>query len=111
MSEPAIEDKQDIFSSMLSHKTQLETDKSLHRMSQEGFALIGAAGETTSRVLSIATYHILANRQDMLPSLRKELDQVMPTPTSRPAIKELEQLPFLVSNEIPKPNCILTFYS
>lgn len=58
---------------------------------------IVAGGETTGRALSVATYHILANREVVLPRLAKELHEVMPEPDTKATLRQLENLPWLVS--------------
>lgn len=85
-----------IFNSIVSSKTISQTDKTVDRMSQEGIVLITAGGETTSRALATATYHILANRGTILPLLQQELGGVMPNPNTRVPLNELESLPMLV---------------
>jgi cytochrome P450 len=60
---------------------------------------IVAGGETTGRALTIATYHILANRETVLPRLMEELHEVMPEPGTRAPLKQLENLPWLVSHQ------------
>jgi cytochrome P450 len=67
------------------------------RMADEAFALVAAGGETTAKVLTFATFHTLANRETVLPRLREELMSVMPSPTTKPDLHVLEQLPWLVS--------------
>lgn len=66
-------------------------------MAQEGFVLLGAGGDTSSRTLTNTLYHILANRQSVLIPLMEELRPLFPSAIARPPLRDLEQLPFLVS--------------
>lgn len=72
-------------------------EKGPKRLGQEGFVAIAAGGETCSRMLTHAIYYILANKDRVMPMLRQELMQVMPTPDVQPELKTLEDLPYLVS--------------
>lgn len=85
-----------IFSSILSSKLPPE-EKRKGRLAQEGFVIVVAGGETTARVLTAATFHLLANKHNVLPKLREELLLAMPDQGARPNVKTLEQLPWLVS--------------
>ncbi|KAI0380853.1 cytochrome protein [Hypomontagnella monticulosa] len=86
-----------VFHSILSNKALGQADKTYSRMGQEGIVLITAGGETTSRVLATATYHILANRKTILPLLQQELKSAIPNPKARVALCDLERLPFLTA--------------
>ena len=59
--------------------------------------IVVAGGETTAQVLTIATFHLLANRDTALLQLKRELALVMPEADARIDMKTLEQLPWLVS--------------
>ena len=72
-----------------------DSEKSVDRIAQEGFVMISAGGETTSRVLSMALFHIVTNPQ-VLERLQKEVTLAMPDPTKIPTVKELEELTYLV---------------
>lgn len=89
----------DLFDTILSTKSLPESEKAYDRIAQEGFVAIVAGGETTGRALTVATYHILANSETVLPRLMDELYEVMPEPGSRPSLKELENMPWLVSHQ------------
>lgn len=71
-------------------------EKVFDRISQEGVVVIAAGGETTATTLAVGTYFVLACRDAIQPRLNEELRRVMPTPDSRPSLRELEQLPWLV---------------
>ena len=70
-------------------------EKDITRLGDDGIVVIGAAGETVSRVLSTATFHLL-NQEWILKKLLKEMAVLMPTPDSVPSLLELEKLPWLV---------------
>lgn len=71
-------------------------EKTLERMTDESFLLIGAGLETTSRFLANTTTHLLL-KPDCLSKLRAELKTAMPTPDYCPPCSVLENLPYLVS--------------
>lgn len=71
------------------------SEKTLKRIAQEGFALIAAGGETTARILTIATFHILAN-PPVLTRLQNELKVSMVDPMELPNLGVLRELPWLV---------------
>lgn len=67
----------------------------MERLAQEGFVMITAGGETTSRILSMAFFHIVSN-PSVLECLQKEIMMVMPDATKRPSVKALDKLTYLV---------------
>ena len=86
-----------IFDLILSSKTLPEKEKSHKRITEEAFDLLIPGGETTSRILTTATYHILANKDRVLPRLKTELSSVFVDRDNRPDVKDLEKLSWLVS--------------
>ena len=84
-----------VFESILASKGLSDEEKQEDRIAQEGFVVLVAGGETTARVLTTATYHLLAN-QTALHKLREEIATVMVTPETQVDVKTLEQLPWLV---------------
>lgn len=85
-----------LFDSILSSSLPPE-EKSTSRIAQEGFVIVVAGGETTARVLTTATFHLLANRDTALLRLKGELALAMPDPDARIGTAALERLPWLVS--------------
>lgn len=71
-------------------------ERSARRIEDEGLIVVVAGTETTARTLTVASYHIFANKT-LLRRLREEIITVMPKPTSKASWAELEQLPYLVS--------------
>lgn len=71
-------------------------EKTSKRLGQEGFVAIAAGGETCGRMMTNALYHILANKDRVMPIVAKELAEVMPTPDVQPRLKDLERMPYLV---------------
>ncbi|KAL8966025.1 MAG: hypothetical protein Q9183_003559 [Haloplaca sp. 2 TL-2023] len=71
-------------------------EKSVQRLAEEGFVIISAGSETTSRALSITMFHILSNAR-VLDRLREEIQTVMPDVARLPSAKSLEQLQYLNS--------------
>lgn len=69
-------------------------ERTLDRLQDEGFSLIGGGTETTTGTLKICMFHLL-NDKALLLKLREELEQ---SPSSTWA--ELEKLPYMVSNAI-----------
>lgn len=85
-----------VFESILASKGLSPKEKEPDRLAQEGFVVLVAGGETTARVLTTATYHLLANRGCALQRLKDELTTIMVEPDTQVAVKDLEQLPWLV---------------
>ena len=75
------------------------SEKHAKRLGEEGFVVIAAGGETTGRTLTVATYFVLSNPR-VLSTLKLELRNAMPLPYDKPKLKELEQLPWLVSHPL-----------
>ena len=80
-------------------KALLESDLPSSELSQtrlqhEAISVTGAGIETTMRALSVASFHIIANPQ-IFRSLREELSNAIPDPSSPPSWDELGQLPYL----------------
>ena len=86
-----------VFQLILGSRTLPDKEKSHKRITEEAFDLLIPGGETTSRILTTATYHILANKDRILPRLKAELSSVLVDRDTRPDVKDLEKLPWLVS--------------
>lgn len=71
-------------------------EKTSKRLGQEGFVAIAAGRETCGRMMTNALYHILTNKDRVMPTVAEEFTEVMPTPDVRPDLKDLERLPYLV---------------
>ena len=84
-------------------------EKSPERLGQEGFVAIAAGGETCGRMLTNALFHILTNKDRVMPGLKKELFEIMPTPEIRPDWQDLERLPYLVRIP-PSPPASCVFF-
>lgn len=97
----------DLFESILTSKSISDGDKQSQRVAQEGFVVIVAAGETTARMLTTATFHILANKDTVLPKLQQELNEAIPDPSIRVTLLTLEKLPWLVSVPCPPSQAFL----
>ncbi|PYH32390.1 cytochrome P450 [Aspergillus neoniger CBS 115656] len=85
-----------VFAALLSSNGPTE-EKSLVRLEDESLVLYSGGGDSTSQTLSVALFHLLKNKQ-LVQTLRKELKQVMPTPTHQAKWSELERLPYLNVN-------------
>lgn len=70
-------------------------ERTLSRLEDEEFVVLGAGTETISHALSVTMFHILDN-EDILSQLHEEIKTVMPLPSRCPALSELETLPLLV---------------
>ncbi|KAL8908998.1 MAG: hypothetical protein Q9207_000449 [Kuettlingeria erythrocarpa] len=86
-----------VFESILANKGLPAKEKEIDRLAQEGFVVLVAGGETTARVLTTATYHLLANQGSALRRLKDELRIAMAQPDIRVPVKVLEQLPWLTA--------------
>ena len=72
-------------------------EKSLDRLEHEGREMIGAGGETTTRIMAAATYYILVT-PGVLDRLKTELKDVPTEANGDPELSKLECLPWLVSS-------------
>ena len=70
-------------------------EKEVERLAQEGFVMVSAGGETTSRVLTMTLFHIVSNPR-VLERLQNDIMMVMPDATRSPSVKALDELPYLV---------------
>ncbi|KAJ5632097.1 benzoate 4-monooxygenase cytochrome P450, partial [Penicillium lividum] len=80
----------------LSDQSVLPEERTVPRLRDEGMLLLGAGFETTARVVTIGAFYLYKNDY-VLQSLRKELKQVMPTPTHKVSWTQLEKLPYLTA--------------
>ncbi|QKX52975.1 uncharacterized protein TRUGW13939_00046 [Talaromyces rugulosus] len=85
----------DVFNGIL-YSGLPEDEKSVDRLSQDGFLAITAGGDPIARTLAIGTYYLLTKPED-LRLLCKELDTIMPDRNKLPELAELETLPFLTA--------------
>lgn len=69
-------------------------EKSLQRLTEEGFSLFAAGTETVSWALTVITYHLLA-KPAMLEKLAAEVSQVVDSSGQLPPWAALEKLPYL----------------
>lgn len=81
----------DILESKLS-----DSDKSIPRLREEAFQLVGAGIITTAWTLSVATFHLLENPR-ILRKLKEDLLSAMPDPYTSVPLEVLEGLPYLVA--------------
>lgn len=88
--------KPNVFEMILANENIPPSDKVYNRISHEGVVTIAAGGETTARALTVATYFVLSHKDSVLAKLKAELGSAMPTTDSKPSIKDLERLPWLV---------------
>jgi cytochrome P450 len=72
-------------------------DKTAPRMAEEAMTLLIASGDTGARVLTVALFFIHENPK-ILQRLREELRRAIPDATDHVPLKELQGLPWLVSN-------------
>ena len=70
------------------------SEKSLPRLVWEAQSLVGAGTLTSTHMLAITTYHILAN-PPAFNTLMKELEEAIPDPATPCSLQNLEQLPYL----------------
>lgn len=87
-------------------------ERNLQRLQDEGLVLFAAGTETTATTLAVALFYIL-NDKRVLSKLRRELEQIMPTPQRPTTWRELEKLPYLVRTLLVyhgRPGSWLTVY-
>ncbi|MCJ1434190.1 hypothetical protein MMC27_003557 [Xylographa pallens] len=83
-----------VIHSMIQSDTLPEHEKTFRRLSAEAATLLAGGMDTTSRALSVTTYHLLKNGP-MRARVMQELRSIMPTPQSPlPSVVELEKLPY-----------------
>lgn len=82
-----------VFSALL-ESTLPPEELSVTRLQHEAISVTGAGIETTMRALSLASFHIIANRP-VFERLRKELVAAIPDPANPPSWDELGRLPYL----------------
>lgn len=73
-----------------------DSQKTIHRLREEAFQLVGAGIITTAWTLSVATYYLLASPR-ILRRLKEDLASAMPDPNTSVPLEVLEQLPYLVA--------------
>ncbi|PLN84688.1 cytochrome P450 [Aspergillus taichungensis] len=71
-------------------------ERTVERIRDEALVILAAGTETTARVLTIGFFHIYRNPA-ILQKLRDEIKQVMPQPTDRVPLAQLESLPYLTA--------------
>ncbi|KAL8788585.1 MAG: hypothetical protein Q9195_007229 [Heterodermia aff. obscurata] len=86
-----------IFKTILSSRHLSREEKERDRITQEAFVVLVAGGETTARVITTASYHLLANKGTALLRLKQELATLSGNVNSRLEVKVLEQLPYLTA--------------
>ncbi|MCJ1308869.1 hypothetical protein MMC25_002524 [Agyrium rufum] len=70
------------------------SEKTVPRLKDEAWIVVGAGTLTTAWALSVALYHLLASPR-ILSRLKAELKAAIPDRDSTPLVRELEQLPYL----------------
>lgn len=90
--------KETMFTS-LADPTLPPEERTLARLEDEGFVVLGAGTETTAYALGVTLFHLLDN-PDILSKLYDEVKTVMPEPSSRPPLSVLENLPLLASTPL-----------
>lgn len=73
-----------------------DDEKTVARLTDEGFVVVAAGGETTARVLSALMFFLLSS-PEWLVKVHDELDSVMYDPQILTTWQKLEGLPCLVS--------------
>ncbi|KAI0536933.1 cytochrome P450 [Xylaria digitata] len=86
-----------VFRTLLQNDGLPVSEKRFDRISHEAVTLMAAGSETTSSTLMMAVYFILADKQNILPRLREEVESLLSTRSSRPPVAELERLPWLTA--------------
>ncbi|EDO64909.2 benzoate 4-monooxygenase cytochrome P450 [Neurospora crassa OR74A] len=89
-----LDDGSSVFGALLTSDLP-PSEKSLERLTDEGFSLFAAGTETVSWALSVITYHLFANRE-LLEKVTKEVTQVIDAKSGQlPSWHTLEKLPYL----------------
>jgi cytochrome P450 len=85
--------KHTVFNALFDSELPAE-EKTVFRLGGEGMALLGAGTETTSWVVSVITFHLLAN-PEIYTRLASELQGAAKDPRNLPSWSSLEKLPYL----------------
>lgn len=86
-----------IFHELINSPHLPPAEKETIRVIQEAGALVGAGGESTTQALNTMAYCLISS-PEKLARLREELRTLMPNKESPvPPLRQLEQLPYLVS--------------
>ena len=85
-----------IIISALNDHTVPPEERTLNRLLDEGIVIIFAGTETSSRVISVAIFHLL-NNKEQLEKLRDELRALPYRQDHDYSLKQLQNLPYLVS--------------
>ncbi|KAI4213325.1 MAG: hypothetical protein LQ351_004066 [Letrouitia transgressa] len=91
--EKALSHKRSIFEELVISDLPPE-EKTVDRLSEEGFILILAGGDVSASNLAMLSYHLLAN-PDTLAKLTSELREAIPELDGWPKWQQLENLPYL----------------
>ncbi|OCL08461.1 putative cytochrome P450 [Glonium stellatum] len=83
-----------IFHEILNEPSLPPSEKTERRMMAEAVAFVGAGTLTSSHMLTLTTYFVLANPV-ILKNLLTELETAMPDPASEPSQHVFESLPYL----------------
>jgi cytochrome P450 len=89
--------KHNIFRTIVTSEKIPDTDKGSERMADEAWGILVAGGDTTAKVLANLVFFLCQNRSTILEKLRKELKKVTHDGEIRPPLREMEQVPLLVS--------------
>lgn len=73
-----------------------DAEKTDEKMIDESRVLLAAGTDTTARVLSVISYHLLSD-PERLKKLKTELETVLPDSNSLLKCAQVETLPYLVS--------------
>lgn len=73
-----------------------DSDKTVSRLREEAFQVVGAGIITTAWTLSVATFHLLANPR-ILRKLKENLASAIPDPNADVPLEVLEGLPYFVA--------------
>lgn len=91
-------EKESIFQSLRDSEILPKDEKTVQRLADEAEVLMGAGSETTGKTLAYTTFYIL-HTPGVKQRLKEELKTVMPKFTDVPKWTDLEQLPYLVSQD------------
>lgn len=69
-------------------------EKDVDHLTDNGFVLVAAGGDTSARLLTNLAYHVLSN-DDIMKKLKAELHAAIPNPAILPAWREFEALSYL----------------
>jgi cytochrome P450 len=89
-------ERETVIASLIKNKSLSSKEKTVRRLSDEGFSFVMASSESTAQNMAAVFYHLSEN-PGILKKLRAELMKVNPDPQAPITMPMVEQIPYLVT--------------